>query len=256
MLAPRISPEDAMSTEDSKKVALVTGANKGIGFEVARQLGQRGMVVLVGARDEARGKEAAKTLEGEGLDARFVQLDVTNGASIAAAARHIEAEIGRLDVLVNNAGVYLDSAQPSETNLDALRATFEVNLFGVVAVTNALVPLLRRAGKGGRIVNVTSGLGSLTQVSDPTWEFRAFTAVAYTAAKAALNMTTIQYAKELAAYGIKVNAADPGYTATDINQGAGTQTVQEGAESTVTLATVGDDGPTGAYFDRHGRLPW
>ena len=245
-----------MSTEDKKKVALVTGANKGIGFEVARQLGRRGMVVLVGARDEARGQEAVKTLKGEGIDARFVQLDVTDGKSITAAARHIESEVGQLDVLVNNAGVALDRAQPSGTDLDAMRTTFEVNLFGVVAVTNALLPLIRRSGKGGRIVNVTSGLGSLTMASDPKFEFGKFTAVAYTAAKAALNMATIQYAKELAAEGIKVNAADPGYTATDMNQSAGHQTVQEGAESTVTLATLGDDGPTGAYFDRHGSLPW
>ncbi|WP_437756966.1 SDR family oxidoreductase [Sorangium sp. So ce1389] len=239
-----------------RKVALVTGANKGIGFEVARQLGQRGMTALVGARDPERGEAAALRLREEGVDARFVRLDVTDGATIDAAARRIEAELGRLDVLVNNAGIALDRNKPSECNLDEVRQIYEVNVLGVVAVTKAMLPMLRRAAPHARIVNVTSGLGSLTLHTDPSWEHGGINVIGYTSSKAALNMVTVQLAKELRGTGIKVNAADPGYTATDLNNNTGTQTVAEGAESTVTLATLGDDGPTGGYFDRRGRVPW
>ncbi|WP_437928638.1 SDR family oxidoreductase [Sorangium sp. So ce291] len=239
-----------------RKVALVTGANKGIGFEVARQLGQRGMTALVGARDVERGKAAALRLREEGVDARFVRLDVTDGATIDAAARWIEDELGRLDVLVNNAGIALALKKPSECDLDDVRQIYEVNVLGVVAVTKAMLPLLRRAAPHARIVNVTSGLGSLTLNTDPSWEHGGVNEIGYTSSKAALNMVTVQLAKELRGSGIKVNAADPGYTATDLNNNTGTQTVAEGAESTVTLATLGDDGPTGGYFDRRGRVPW
>ncbi|MGK3990102.1 SDR family oxidoreductase [Sorangium sp. So ce136] len=239
-----------------RKVALVTGANKGIGFEVARQLGQRGMTALLGARDPERGKAAALRLREEGVDARFVRLDVTDGATIDAAARWIEAELGRLDVLVNNAGIALALNKPSECDLDDVRRIYEVNVLGVVAVTKAMLPLLRRAAPHARIVNVTSGLGSLTLHSDPSWEHGEINEIGYTSSKAALNMVTVQLAKELRGSGIKVNAADPGYTATDLNNNTGTQTVAEGAESTVTLATLGDEGPTGGYFDRRGRVPW
>ncbi|WP_437623908.1 SDR family oxidoreductase [Sorangium sp. So ce1151] len=239
-----------------RQVALVTGANKGIGLEVARQLGKRGMTALLGARDAERGKAAALRLREDGVDARFVRLDVTDGATIDAAARWIEAELGRLDVLVNNAGIALDMHKPSECNLDEVRQIYEVNVLGVVAITKAMLPLLRRAAPHARIVNVTSGLGSLTLNTDPSWEHGGVNVIGYTSSKAALNMVTVQLAKELRGTGIKVNAADPGYTATDLNNNTGTQTVAEGAESTVTLATLGDDGPTGGYFDRRGRVPW
>jgi NAD(P)-dependent dehydrogenase (short-subunit alcohol dehydrogenase family) len=197
---------------NDKRTALVTGANKGIGFETARQLGQRGMTVLVGARDEVRGVRAVDTLRAENVDARFVALDVTNAASVAEAGRTIERDVGRLDVLVNNAGIVLGRSKPSETSLDDLRRVFEVNVLGVVVVTNAMLPLLRRAAPAARIVMVSSGVGSFFNQSDAHWEYAWLNAIAYPASKAALNMVTVQYAKELAASGIKVNAADPGYT--------------------------------------------
>lgn len=239
-----------------RQVALVTGANKGIGLETARQLGRRGMRVLIGARDPAAGEAAAGRLRDEGIDARAVQLDVTDPASIAAAAQRIEAELGRLDVLVNNAGIAIGVTPPSEAALAELRQTFEVNAFGPVAVIRAMLPLLRRASPPARIVNVSSGLGSLTLHSDPRWEYGSFTAIAYPASKAALNMITVQFAKELRESGIKVNVADPGYTATDLNGHRGTQTVEEGARASVALATLGPEGPTGGYFDARGAVPW
>lgn len=182
------------------KIALVTGANKGIGFETARLLGEQGHTVLIGARDEQRGKAAA-----EKLNARFVRLDVTDAASISAAAKEIEQDLGVLDILVNNAGIGIWDGPPSQSSLDALRNTFETNLFGVVAVTNALLPLLRRS-EAGRIVNVSSDVGSIALVTDPENPLYQLNAVAYPASKAALNMATMQYAKELFDTTIKVNA--------------------------------------------------
>ncbi|WP_437670735.1 SDR family oxidoreductase [Sorangium sp. So ce131] len=238
-----------------KQVALVTGANKGIGLETARQLARRGMTALVGARAPERGEEAAQRLRAEGLDARFVRLDVTEPASIAEAARWIETNLGRLDVLVNNAGVLIGTTKPSETNLDELRSLFQVNVFGTIAVTQAMLPLLRRARPAARIVNVSSGTGSLTQSSDPRWEHARINVLAYPAAKAALNMATVQFAKELRETGIKVNAADPGYTATDMTRHHG-QPVEEGARASVWLATLDEGGPTGGFFDAKGPVPW
>ncbi|UQA58528.1 SDR family oxidoreductase [Polyangium aurulentum] len=239
-----------------KKVALITGANKGIGFETARQLGQRGMTVLVGARDAERGEAAAKRLREEGLDARFVRLDVTDGATIDAAAKWIERELGRLDVLVNNAGIVVDQQKPSECNLDDVRKVYDANVFGVIAVTQAMLPLLRRSAPHARIVNVSSGLGSFALQTDPRSPYASINILGYNSSKAALNMVTVQFAKELRDTGIKVNAADPGYTATDLNNNSGTQTVAEGTEASVKLATLDDDGPTGGYFDRMGPVPW
>jgi NAD(P)-dependent dehydrogenase (short-subunit alcohol dehydrogenase family) len=241
---------------NDRRTALITGANKGIGLETARQLGKRGMTVLVGARDEERGVRAVATLRGEAIDARFVALDVTDAASVAEAARAIERDLGRLDVLVNNAGIVAGRAKPSETQLDDVRRVFEVNLFAVVAVTNAMLPLLRRAAPAARIVMVSSGVAAFFNQSDPHWEYAWLNAIAYPAAKAALNMVTVQYAKELAATGIKVNAADPGYTATDLNAHRGVQTVEEGARASVKLALLDDAGPTGGFFDARGRVPW
>ena len=241
---------------NEKRTALVTGANKGIGLETARQLGKRGMTVLLGARDVARGAKAVETLRAENLDARPVALDVTDAASVAEAARAIERELGRLDVLVNNAGIVLGRGKPSETSLDDLRRVFEVNVFAAVAVTNAMLPLLRRATPPARIVMVSSGVGGLHNQSDPHWEYAWLNAIAYPASKAALNMVTVQYAKELAATGIKVNAADPGFTATDLNAHRGTQTVEDGARASVKLALLDDAGPNGGFFDARGRVPW
>ena len=239
----------------NNKIALITGANKGIGKEIARQLGAQEITVLIGARDSARGAEAAEELRNAGVDAQVVALDVTSDESIKAAAEKISADYGRLDILVNNAGIALDSASPSQLPLETLRRTYETNVFGAFAVTNALLPLLRKSASG-RIVNVSSGLGSLTQNSDPAWDYAQVNLFAYNSSKAALNMLTITLAKELHETGIKVNSADPGYTATDLNGHSGHQTVAEGAEAAVRLATLPDNGPTGGYFDRHGEVPW
>ncbi len=237
-------------------MALITGANKGIGFETARQLGRQGYAVLVGARDEERGRAAAETLRGEELDARWLAIDVTQPPSIAAAAARIDDELGRLDVLVNNAGIMGDRNRPSACDLDEVKRIYEVNLFGAIRVTRAMLPLLRRARPAARIVMVSSGIGSLTQHADPDGPFSMFTAVGYSSSKAALNMVTVQLAKELRESGIKVNAADPGFTATDLNGHRGPQPVEVGARASVYLATLGEDGPTAGFFDKDGRVPW
>jgi NAD(P)-dependent dehydrogenase (short-subunit alcohol dehydrogenase family) len=237
------------------KIALITGANKGIGKEIARQLAAQGMTVLIGARDHGRGADASGELARGGADVRAVQLDVTDSASVEAAAQWIDKEFGRLDVLVNNAGIALDVGPTSATDIDTLRQTYETNVFGVVAVTTAMLSLLKKA-VAGRIVNMSSGLGSLTQNSDPNWAFAAIKPLAYNSSKAALNMVTIVLASELKDTAIKVNAADPGYTATDLNQHRGTRTVEQGATVAVRLATLPIDGPTGGFFDEAGVVPW
>ena len=236
-------------------IALITGANKGIGLEIARQLGTQGITVLIGARDEKRGSEAAEKLQAENIDAHAVQLDVTNQQSIDAAAKHIESEFGKLDILVNNAGIGIDNAPPSQLDMEILRRTYETNFFGVFAVTKAMLPLLHNS-QAGRIVNISSGLGSLTQNSDPNYEYAQIKYLAYNSSKTALNAMTVQFAHELKDTPIKVNSADPGYVATDINNNNGTRTVQQGASTPVRLATLPADGPTGSYFDDNGVIPW
>jgi len=238
-----------------QKVALITGANKGIGKEIARQLGAQGYTVLIGARDAGRGGEAAAELKDGGADARAIVIDVTDDASIAAAAESVKSDFGKLDVLVNNAGIFIENGPASSIDVDTLRKTYETNVFGVFAVTKGLLPLLKKSD-AGRIVNLSSGLGSLTQNSDPNWGFAGVKPVAYNSSKAALNMITVILADELKGTPIKVNAADPGYTATDLNQNRGTQTVEEGAIAAVRLATLPADGPTGGYFDKDGIVPW
>ena len=209
-----------MSNTNNNKIALITGANKGIGKEIARQLGAQGLTVLLGARDLGRGEEAASELKANGAQAHAVQLDVTDEASIAEAARRIEQEFGGLDVLVNNAGIALDRVPPSQIDLDTLRRTYETNVFGVIAVTQAMLPMLKKSD-AGRIVNLSSGLGSLAQNSDPNWEYAGIKPLAYNSSKAALNMVTVDFAAELKDTPIKVNSADPGYTATDLNAHSG-----------------------------------
>ncbi len=238
-----------------KQVAIVTGGNKGIGFEVARQLGRKGYAVVIGCRDAGRGEAAAGRLRADGLDARAVVLDVTAAGSPAAAAARVEAELGRADVLVNNAGVALEAATVAGADLAKVRATFETNVFGLLAATQAFLPLVRRS-PAGRVVNVSSGLGSLAQNADPAWEYAAVKPAGYNTSKAAVNMLTVLLADELKGTAVKVNAADPGYTATDLNGHSGPQTVEVGAEAIVRLATLPADGPTGGYFDRAGPVPW
>jgi NAD(P)-dependent dehydrogenase (short-subunit alcohol dehydrogenase family) len=251
-----------------KKIALITGANKGIGFETARQLAALGMTALVGARDEERGLAAGRALRDGGADARFVQLDVTDPKSIGRAAEWIEAEYGRLDVLVNNAGtatIARRGALPSQTDLGDMRAVYEINVFGVVAVTNAMLPLLRRA-EAARIVNVSSEVGSIGSQSDPASPLSQMPAsVQYPSSKSALNMITAMYAKEFRDTPIKVNAANPGYTDTDFNDHRGFRSAAEGAEPSVYLATLPGDGPSGILWGHkwtadgdggYGTLAW
>lgn len=240
----------------AKKIALVTGANKGIGFQIARELGKAGMIVLVGARNAELGNQAVKKLQQEGTDASFVPLDLANQATIDAAAATIKSEFGRLDVLVNNAGV-LDAADgsPSAADLRAVRRVFDTNFFGTLAVTQAMLPLVRTSASG-RIVNLSSGLGSITLNADPDWEFAQFKLIGYNGSKAALNMMTAQLAYELRNTPIKVNSVDPGYTATDMNANRGTQSVEEGAREAVRLALLPANGPSGGFFEHAGPRPW
>jgi NAD(P)-dependent dehydrogenase (short-subunit alcohol dehydrogenase family) len=239
-----------------ERIALVTGANKGIGHEVARQLAARGCRVWIGARDAGRGEAAAEALRAQGGEARFVALDVTDADSIRRAAATIGARRGGLDILVNNAGIVLDGgAPPSGLDVGLMEATYATNVFGPVRVTQAMLPLLRRS-PFGRIVMVSSGLGSLAQMSDPRYEFAAYNLLAYNTSKAALNAVVVAFAKELAGTSIKVNAADPGHTATDLNQHRGRRMVAEGAAIVVRLAMLPQDGPTGGYFSDAGTLPW
>ena len=237
------------------KIALITGANKGIGLEIARQLGAQGIVVLIGARDQERGMQAARQLCSQNIDARAVILDITNPSSIASVAAEIEATFGHLDILVNNAAIALDRVAPSQLDLGTLRETFETNVFGMFSVTTAMLPLLRKS-PAGRIVNMSSGLGSLTQTSDLNWDFRRVNLLAYNASKTAVNALTVQFANELHDTPIKVNSADPGYVATDLNAHRGPRTVEQGATAPVRLATLGPEGPTGSFFNEDGVVPW
>ncbi|MFE1885688.1 SDR family oxidoreductase [Streptomyces diastatochromogenes] len=248
-----------------RKVALITGANKGIGRAIAEQLAALGMTVLIGARDPRRGEEAATSVRATGGDARAVTLDVTDPATVEEAAKQVEERFGRLDVLVNNAGI-TGSGQvspeeahdqiPSTVDLDMVRRVFETNVFGVIAVTNALLPLLRKS-PAPRIVNVSSAAGSLTIAANPDGPLAGLpTSAAYTPSKTALNALTVQYAQELRGDGILVNTADPGYVDTDINNHRGYLTPAQGAAVVVWLATLTDDGPTAGFFNADGPLPW
>lgn len=238
------------------KIALVTGANKGIGYEIARGLGKLGATVLVGARDPERGTTAAEKLTADGITAVALELDVTDPVSVSAAAARVEQEYGRLDILVNNAGVLLERGQkPSQMPLEALHRTYATNVYGVVALTNALLPLIRRSA-AGRIVNLSSGLGSLSLTSDPQHPFAQAPLLAYNSSKSALNAITVSYANELRSTPIKVNAADPGYCATDMNGHSGPRTPAQGAIAAVRLATLPPDGPTGGFFSEDGGEPW
>jgi NAD(P)-dependent dehydrogenase (short-subunit alcohol dehydrogenase family) len=238
-----------------RRIALVTGANKGIGLEVARQLGKAGHCVLLGARDATRGFEAAKALQADGIDVRFVTIDLSDLASLKATAADIEANEGRIDVLINNAGIAEQSdGLPGVVDLELVRRIFETNFFGTIAVTQALLPLVKKS-TSGRIVNVSSGLGSLTLNADPNWDYAAVKLTGYNSSKAALNMFTVLLAAELKDAGIKVNAVNPGYTATDLNGHSGHQTVEEGAAETVRVALL-PDGPTGGFTSTEGVDPW
>jgi NAD(P)-dependent dehydrogenase (short-subunit alcohol dehydrogenase family) len=224
--------------------SLITGANKGLGFEAAQQLAAAGHQVWIGARDHARGRHAA-----DELGARFVHLDVTDDASVAAAVE----TVGALDVLVNNAGISGGRISPSEATADDMRTVYETNVFGPVRVLHAFIPLLEKSA-APVVVNVSSGLGSLGLAADPDGPWREANYPVYASSKAALNMLTIRYAAAFPS--MRINSVDPGFTATDFNRHRGTQTVEEGAEAIVRYALVAPDGPTGGFFDRNGGETW
>jgi NAD(P)-dependent dehydrogenase (short-subunit alcohol dehydrogenase family) len=239
-----------------KPTALVTGANKGIGFETARQLAQRGFVVWIGCRDEGRGVTAAKTLAKDG-DVRFVRLDVTDAESVRQAVARVEGESGALDVLVNNAGIAVadSDASAGAVPLETIERTFEVNFYGVIRVTQAFLPLVKKA-KAGRIVNVSSTMGSITTLQIPGSPLAQFPAFAYASSKTALNAFTAWLAAELNATAIKVVSTCPGYNATDLNDNKGTQHPSEGAKVVVRAATLGANEPSGAFLDANGTVGW
>ena len=244
-----------MSQQKSGLVALITGANKGIGFETARQLGKQGITILVGSRNRQQGEEAASALQAQEVKARALVIDVTNQDTIDAAVEEVSRTFGKLDILVNNAGISVETVPPSQSQMENLRKTFDTNFFGAFAVTKAFLPLIQKAEEG-RIVNVSSGLGSLTSLSDPDFEFYEYKILGYTASKAALNALTVTLAKELRETAVKVNSADPGFTATDLNNFRGKQTTGQAASVIVGLATLPPEGPTGEFFDKDGALPW
>jgi NAD(P)-dependent dehydrogenase (short-subunit alcohol dehydrogenase family) len=250
-----------------KSVALVTGANQGIGLQIARDLAANGFTVLVASRILGRGEAAAETIEG---DAHALQLDVTDQASIAAAAKRIRSEFGRLDVLIQNAAIsntggiregmsvqdYAAATRPSNVAIDEMRAVWDTNVFGVLAVYQAMLPLLRET-PGARIVNVSSGVGSLTTNSDHASPWRSIFGPVYPASKTALNALTVAMAIELEPEGIAVNAVSPGFTKTNLNGYAGTETLEEGAREAVRVALLGSDAPTGTFTRWENQtIPW
>lgn len=240
----------------TQKIALVTGATRGIGLETVRQLAQNNVHVLLAGRDRAKATEAALKLQSEGLPVSAIALDVNDAGSIAAAAKEVEAKHGHLDILVNNAGVLLDDTakKSSEQSLDAWRQTFDTNVFAVVEVTQAFLPLLRKSD-AGRIVNVSSILGSITLHSDPNSGIYNFKVPAYDASKSAVNAWTVHLAHELRDTAIKVNAIHPGSVKTDMNS-HGELEIADGAKSSVELALIGADGPTGSFSHLGQTLPW
>ena len=242
---------------NSKKIALVTGANKGLGFEMARQLGRAGVTVLLAARDPQKGEAAAAKLRGEGLDAHSLKLDVTDKRDRAAAAAFLETNYGRLDILINNAGISAEAlgSAASTTTGDAIHRTFDTNFFAPVALTQALLPMLKKSD-AGRIVNMSSILGSQTLQADPKSPIYNSKSLSYDASKAALNSFTIHLAHELRDTKIKVNSAHPGWVKTDMGTDAAPMEIPEGAKTGVELALLGDDGPTGGFFHLGKTLPW
>jgi NAD(P)-dependent dehydrogenase (short-subunit alcohol dehydrogenase family) len=234
------------------KVALITGANKGLGFEIARQLGQQGVTVVLGARDNAKAEEAAKKLKAEGVDAHAVKLDVTKEADVAALPAFFESKFGRLDILVNNAGVMLDFGGVTR---DTFRQTYETNVIAPYFITQALLPLLK-AAPAGRIVNHSSVMGSMTAIGDPNRIPPEWALPAYCSSKAALNMLTVTTARTLEGTNVKVNSAHPGWVKTDMGSDQAPMEIVDGAKTAVALALLPDDGPTGGFFHMGENLPW
>lgn len=240
----------------SRSSALVTGANKGIGFSIAKGLGALGYQVWIGARDRDRGEAAVAELEAGGIHARFLEIDVADDGSVNSAAAALTGRIGHLDVLVNNAGIILGSgASPSQQPIREVKAVYEVNVFGAIRTTQAFLPLLK-AASGARIVMMSSGLGSIGLVTNPASIYSTANLLAYNSSKTALNAVTVAFAKELEPFGIKVNAVEPGNVATDLNGNRGELTPDEGAASAIQFATLGAAGPSGGFFGNSGSQPW
>jgi NAD(P)-dependent dehydrogenase (short-subunit alcohol dehydrogenase family) len=238
------------------RTVLITGADKGIGYETARQLGALGYRIWLGSRDADRGVKAAAALKAEGCDVREIVIDVTSDESVRAAAARVQRDDGFLDVLINNAGVLGDMTKaPSEDSIPAIKEVYEVNVFGPIRVTQSFLPLLK-AARRANIVMVSSGLGSLGWLSNPANANYGFNLLGYNTSKNALNGVMLVFSKELAQAGIKVNAADPGYTDTDFNGHTGHRTVEQAAKGVVELATLDEDGPTGGYFHDGSPVPW
>jgi NAD(P)-dependent dehydrogenase (short-subunit alcohol dehydrogenase family) len=234
------------------KVALITGANKGLGFEVARQLGRHGVTVVLGARDGDKANEAAKKLKAEGIDAHAVKLDVTNEADVAGLPAFFESKFGRLDILVNNAGISLDFGGVTR---DTFRQTYETNVIAPYFITQALLPLLK-ASPAGRVVNHSSILGSMTVMGDPNSVSAEMVVPAYCSSKAALNMLTVTTARTLEGTNVKVNSAHPGWVKTDMGSDRAPMEIVDGAKTAVALALLSDDGPNGGFFHMGETLPW
>lgn len=238
------------------RIALVTGANKGIGLEIARQLAEAGVRVILGTRDVGRGQAAADGLASEGLEVEAIQIDVTDGESIATAAAAIRDRYGRLDILVNNAGIVdAEDGPPSSAIPEAARRIMETNFIGTLSVTQAMLPLLRQS-PAGRIVNLSSSLGSLTVNGDPTSPYYSARLIGYNASKAALNMLTVQLAAELSGTTIAVNSVSPGYVKTDLTGHTGYMTPEEGARLPVKYALLGEDAVSGRFVEPDGETPW
>lgn len=238
------------------KTVLITGANKSIGFETARQLGAEGYRIWLGCRDAGRGQAAAEALASEGIDVRLLQIDVTDDASVAAAAARVQAENGRLDTLINNAGISGQSLPDTSVQpLSDIREVYETNVFGVIRVTQAFLPLLKAAAPAN-IVMVSSGLGSLAWGTDPDNFHSKVNVLGYNTSKTALNAVTVSFAKALGPLGIRVDCADPGYTATDFNNHSGYRTVEQAGAGIAWLARQDPTAPGGGYFFEQGHVPW
>lgn len=242
---------------EEKKVALITGANRGIGFEIARQLANKDFLVIIGARDLEKGQESVEKFKTESLEADFVQIDSTDGESIKKAAETVAEKYGKLDVLVNNAGIFVDfGVQPSQTDAKILRQTFETNVFGVWETIQAFLPLLKKA-ESARIVNVSSTVGSLAEIGKSDSLYAEMIIPAYQASKTSLNAVTRLFAKELHNTKIKINSVCPGYVNSNPPYTNGApKSVEEGARISVAMATIGDDGESGGFFDDNGRIAW
>ena len=244
--------------ETANKMALITGANRGLGLEIARQLGQRGFTVLLGARNEEAGQLAATQLIGEGIQAVFIPFDITDADSIDQAAGRVSHDYGTLDVLVNNAGIQAANQNPSQIKIALLQTFLATNFVAHVAVTQAFLPLLHKSS-AGRIVNMSSSIGSLTTMGEPintNSRIAAAVPLGYGSSKAALNMFTALLAKELRQTAIKVNSADPGRTQTDMGGKEAPNTIEQGAKVAVWLACLDEDGPTGGFFANQKVNPW